>query len=194
MRKEVSRTSWLRLALEAALSLLGQPVETQVAVKFMDNLAVVLLYQAVINLPLGVGVALLDRILLQPVLLAQEARRFKAAPAVEQEARFRLHQLLLLEAQGGHLQELLVEGVQQVQRRQQLQVPEAMALRALVVKVVAEVAREGQLLVWVVLVVMGVNPVAVVVAVELPQQAQTQVLVALAAMACAVSILGKRQI
>ncbi len=82
--------------------------------------------------------------------------------------------------------------MQQGRRLQQLQVPVATELRVLVVKAVAVAAREGQLLVWVVLVEMGVNPVAAVVVVELPHQAQTQVLVVLAALAYAVSTLGKR--
>jgi hypothetical protein len=86
-----------------------------------------------------------------------------------------------------------VEVVQQVQRLQQPQVPVATELRVLVVKAVVAEAREGQLLAWVVLAVMGANPVVVAVVVELPHQAQTQVLVVLVATVFAVSTLGKRR-
>ena len=174
MDKGVCRTPWLTLVLEAALSLVGQLVETQVAMKFLDNLAAGLLWQAVINLPLGVGVELPEQILPRQVLLAQEARRFKEARAVARAAQLTPHQLLMLEAQGDHPQELQVAGVLRVLRRQQLQVPEAMELRELVVKAVVVAAREEQLQVWVALVALEANPLAAVGVVELPQMAQIQ--------------------
>jgi hypothetical protein len=133
-----------------------------------DNLAVGLLNQAVINLPWVVGVELPEQILSQPVLLGQEARRFKGVRAAEQEAQLTPHQLLMMEAQGDHPQELQVAGVLRVLRRQQLQVPEAMELRELVVKAVVVAAREEQLQVWAALVALEANPLVVVVVVELP--------------------------
>jgi hypothetical protein len=159
---------WLTLVLEAALSLVGQLVKTQRAMKLSDNLAVGLLNQAVINLPLGVGVELPEQILPRQVLLGQEARRFKVALAVEQEAQLTPHQLLMLEAQAGHLRESLEEAVQQVRLLQHLQVQAVTVLRALVVKAAAAAVREGQLLAWVALVALEANPLVEVVAVELP--------------------------
>ena len=176
VHKEVSRTPLLSLALEAALSLVGQLVKAHLAVKVMDNLAVGLLNQAVINLPLGVGVELPEQILSQPVLPEQEARRFKEARAVARAAQLTPHQLLMLEAQGGHLRESLVAGVLLARLLQHLQVQAVTVLRELVVKAVAVAVREGQLLAWAALVALGANPLAVAVVVELPQQAQIQAL------------------
>ena len=144
--------------------------------KLSDNLAVGLLNQAVINLLWVVGVELPEQILSQPVLLGQEARRFKGVRAAEQEAQLTPHQLLMLEAQGDHPQELQVAGVLLARLLQHLQVQAVTVLRALVVKAVVVAAREEQLQVWAALVALEANPLAAVVVVELPQMAQIQAL------------------